>query len=289
MPITHNFVSAVADDPVAVSNGEVVPSDWNEDHVVTSIDATTTGSGTETDEYSYNSFAVTSDTKDANGYKVNGLKVSHTFGGSAAKAGRHAGFFQATQSATTNSSNTDRNYVGVVGVSHSSTGDGGTSGSEKGAYFGANFVGRLVSGATYAYNVTAAEFNTRARTGASVKIKAGIQVHGQDEIQGSTWDCMVSLSNQANATVGWKHGILFSDLASQHPIASTGKLIATEGSATVAYGIDFNSYTFTSAAIRVPSDVEVTDSTKGLILKSPNGTRWRVTINNAGALSTASL
>jgi hypothetical protein len=36
-------------------------------------------------------------------------------------------------------------------------------------------------------------------------------------------------------------------------------------------------------------DVEVTDTTKGLILKSPDGTRWRVTVNNAGALGVASI
>lgn len=36
-------------------------------------------------------------------------------------------------------------------------------------------------------------------------------------------------------------------------------------------------------------DVEITDATKGLILRSPNGTRWRVTVNNSGALVVASL
>jgi len=34
-------------------------------------------------------------------------------------------------------------------------------------------------------------------------------------------------------------------------------------------------------------DVEVTDSTKGIILKSPDGTRWRITVDNAGAISAA--
>jgi hypothetical protein len=36
-------------------------------------------------------------------------------------------------------------------------------------------------------------------------------------------------------------------------------------------------------------DIEVTDSTKGIILKSPNGTRYRVTISDLGILSAASL
>lgn len=32
------------------------------------------------------------------------------------------------------------------------------------------------------------------------------------------------------------------------------------------------------------SDIEITDSAKGLILTSPNGNRWRVTVSNAGLL-----
>jgi hypothetical protein len=36
-------------------------------------------------------------------------------------------------------------------------------------------------------------------------------------------------------------------------------------------------------------DIEATDSTKGIILKSPNGTRYRVTISDLGILSAASL
>lgn len=40
---------------------------------------------------------------------------------------------------------------------------------------------------------------------------------------------------------------------------------------------------------RVPapsaSDLEVTDATKGVILKSANGTRWRITIGDDGSLT----
>ena len=36
-------------------------------------------------------------------------------------------------------------------------------------------------------------------------------------------------------------------------------------------------------------DIEVTDSTKGIILKSPNGTRYRFTVSDIGILSAASL
>jgi hypothetical protein len=36
-------------------------------------------------------------------------------------------------------------------------------------------------------------------------------------------------------------------------------------------------------------DIEITDTAKGYILKSPNGTRWRITIDNSGNLITTSL
>src|SRR3990167_5512110 len=37
------------------------------------------------------------------------------------------------------------------------------------------------------------------------------------------------------------------------------------------------------------NDIEVNDTTKGLILKSPDSTRWRITVNNDGTLTTTSL
>lgn len=36
-------------------------------------------------------------------------------------------------------------------------------------------------------------------------------------------------------------------------------------------------------------DIEITDTTKGVILVSPDATRWRVTVSNAGALVVTSL
>lgn len=37
------------------------------------------------------------------------------------------------------------------------------------------------------------------------------------------------------------------------------------------------------------ADMEITGSSNGLILESPDGTRWRITIDNAGALTSTSL
>lgn len=43
------------------------------------------------------------------------------------------------------------------------------------------------------------------------------------------------------------------------------------------------------AAQTTTTDIEITDATRGLILRAPNGTRWRVTVDNTGALVRTSL
>jgi hypothetical protein len=49
LTITHNFVSAILDDATSTSNGEVLPSHWNDDHVVSgSIGVANGGTGTTT-------------------------------------------------------------------------------------------------------------------------------------------------------------------------------------------------------------------------------------------------
>lgn len=41
---------------------------------------------------------------------------------------------------------------------------------------------------------------------------------------------------------------------------------------------------FNCAKLIDSQDIEITDSAKGIILSSPDGQRWRLTVSNAGAL-----
>ena len=41
--------------------------------------------------------------------------------------------------------------------------------------------------------------------------------------------------------------------------------------------------------VYIANDIEITDSTKGIILRSPNGNRWRTTITNSGTLSSVQI
>lgn len=220
-----------------------------------SLFATTSGSGNSPSvEYNFNKFFITADTIDGTtggGTKVNGVEVSHVFGGAAAAGGRHALYAVLTQNNITSGSNTDRNYVAFAFQTITNSGDGGGSGTELGAYFGVNGYVRATSGATHILNLSGGEFNTNVQTGASVKYKSGIQIHGIDQVQGSTYDTMIGLSNLNSGTAKWKHGILIGPMAGTAPIdATVGTLFGTAGSATVDYGIDISSYTCTTAEFK---------------------------------------
>ena len=46
MPVTHTFVSAIADDPASAAAGEVLPSHWNASHVINNAPTTLTYAAT---------------------------------------------------------------------------------------------------------------------------------------------------------------------------------------------------------------------------------------------------
>lgn len=205
----------------------------------------------------FNANRISIPTDDADGTsggagKVDGFQVTHHFGGTAAKGGRQAIESFLIMDDATSSSNPDRNYVGgafsVIG--NSSTGDGGTSGSEKGALFGINAVARADDGVFYA-NISGGEINVQCATGTSVKYKSGLQIASMasDAVQGSTYDAMLAFSAITGA-VGWKNGILFGNMNASHPLSTSGTLIGTTGSATVANGIDFSSYTISTSLLK---------------------------------------
>ncbi|TXG76776.1 hypothetical protein E6Q11_04040 [Candidatus Dojkabacteria bacterium] len=57
-------------------------------------------------------------------------------------------------------------------------------------------------------------------------------------------------------------------------------LIFTDASAdTLSFGVGFTT----------PGDMEVTDSTKGVVLESPDGSRWRITVDDLGILTTTEI
>lgn len=69
----------------------------------------------------------------------------------------------------------------------------------------------------------------------------------------------------------------FGDFAIQQSTTQTGGVYVTK------------LYITPDGEIQSSSDVEVTDNTKGIILKSPDGTRYRITVENGGTLTVTAL
>ena len=58
---------------------------------------------------------------------------------------------------------------------------------------------------------------------------------------------------------------------------------------TGADGAEATRAEITNSGLNVNGDIEVTDNTKGVILKSPDGSRFRLEVANDGTLSTEAL
>lgn len=68
--------------------------------------------------------------------------------------------------------------------------------------------------------------------------------------------------------------------------SGTRQIIIYKGDGTNTPTITFNAGTGSQAQI---GDMEVTDATKGIVLKSPNGTRYRITVADNGTLTATAL
>lgn len=172
------------------------------------------------------------------GTKVDGLQVLHKFGGAGCKGGRHAAQFVSSQTAATESTNTDRNYVGVVGWATSFSGDGGAgSGDDRGAFFGGNFITTLPAGAMNTLNASGAEFNVSVASGASTRIRTGLQVGGSGSQQGTVIDAGLSVGNKTGA-VAWRTGLRISNHNGGEALGPGSKVIVATAAGNVQAGID---------------------------------------------------
>lgn len=190
-----------------------------------------------------------------------GLFGRVVFGGSAAKGGRIGTLGVVLHNnGITNSSNANRNYVGVLGLSASDGGDGGTdvTTGSKGAYFGLNGVVELHSGATNVFNATGAELNVYGHASATGRYVTGLQIAGfcNADPGGSVYAAL-TIGGGSDGTythVGWEQGILFTDFNGATPVKSDTTLLGHYwtggGTKAVAKGVDLSGFTFSSYAFK---------------------------------------
>lgn len=242
-------------------------SDYNDGYIFGTSGGESTSLQGNGNRFAYNKMEISEDavsqingTNGATGNKVDGLHVVHTFGGEGAHGGRHAGEFTLLQGygagGETASDNADRNYVGMQGQVLSDSGDGGTSDTPKGAYFGSSSYAGISSAANYTSNVTACEFNTSIAAGSGTRTAyhSGIQISSEIGERGYNTDAALSISNLSG--VGWGNGILFSAANGAHAFGEDSTAIKVDGSYlnyNLKAGIDFRGLGFDEAAFLTTS------------------------------------
>lgn len=207
--------------------------------------------------YCFNQYAIgASATHDAiaaptTGAFVNGVQVAHYYGGSTMTGGRQSLYVQSSFTNPSSTSNTNHNYVAGTFFTQVDAGDNGTgltNTTAQGAFFGMNPYVQAYSGATNLLEVAGAEFNIGMATGSSAWYKAGLTVVDgpTDQVSGSVYDAGIGISAQSGGNIGFVNGILFGPMNGAFPVQTTGCLICSTGSSTVATGIDFSSLTMTN-------------------------------------------
>jgi hypothetical protein len=190
-----------------------------------------------------------------------GLYGRVVYGGSASKGGRIAILGEAYQQlGITSAANTIRDYIGISGHSITDSGDGGTDTNtgSLGAYFGMNGLVQINATATNIFEATGIELNTYVKTGASVKYLFGASIAGFNEVRGATADAALEIGGGTDAGfgphVGWKTGILFSDIHGSVPVTSTSTLLGSYwtagGTKALLNGIDLSGFAISGSVIQ---------------------------------------
>jgi len=234
---------------------------------------------------------------------VDSLFVNHQFSGTTNPAGGRRSIYGTIYNSTPTTSTGPGWYVGVEGVGIAKFDDGGTPGNESGLFQGVAGIAVLQSAATNMNGVNGAEFDVAMETGATSRIKTGLNVisgdgtpGGRDKGHGIYVDAGIMITSATTGDVGFNTGISFGQSGAGWPIPSTGTMIGTGGTSnarTAANGIDFTAVTFSGNAIATPgfivdgfgntritrafpnfslNDTNATVTTGGLIRYAGNGT-----------------
>lgn len=218
-------------------------------------DTATIDNSLEPNILTWNMFLITADAADVEGaaggqVKSNGLMVKHQMGGSTMTGGRHALYGVAEFNATSKATNGDRNYVAIQGHCIASANDNGTGGSKQGALFALGGIVHCGAAATHMLNVTGCELNTTVEAATLPFYRTLLQVASRDSDRGTTYDGMICLSDiSSNANGLWTDGILIGPMNGAAPLRSTGSILRTTGTSTIANVIDVSSYTVTGSLL----------------------------------------
>lgn len=199
--------------------------------------------GWSANEIIFTDLGINSEAFAAGAQNTNAFHVHYRGNGSKGIGQAIVGTFLIDGVPTTTDANLNQFVAGqFIGQGNVNLGGSDTSTGARGALFGIGAGPLATSGATNLLNVTN-EFNAALQTGSSSRLFSVISVaqHSTHSVSGAESDCSISISSMSST--GVNSGIEFSNPNGAHPVKTTGTLIKTRNSATVANGIDFSSYT----------------------------------------------
>lgn len=207
-----------------------------------------------------NLFEILSDTMDASvpSDALDYWQFNSTFGGSALKGARQTLDVIANFTAASNASNTNKNYVAIVGATNAASADGGTGTTlltGAGQITGINAVARANIFATNLLSVQGMESDVNIAGGSTAQ-RFGFNATSFPTVQGSTYDAayIVQAASGTN-NVGWINFLFLANTGGRAPLdATNGCVLCTDGTAdTIKTGIDLSAYTISGNFLKGPN------------------------------------
>jgi len=194
---------------------------------------------------------------------VRAFDINYSFGGANMSGPRTGIQSNLTLTAPASPTSSNNDYVPVQGVCTMNSSDNGTNtaGGANGACYGANFVSQALAGATNLFEVGGAEFNVSIHTGASARVRVGVNPVAGGDIQasGDTDAAFMIGASGSSAAAAWKNGIYLTNLNGRAPIYTNGCVICTAPfSSTITTGIDLSAFNITGNFLAGPSGFTIT-------------------------------
>jgi len=181
------------------------------------------------------------------------------------------------QTRATSISNLNKNYIGVSGISTTSSGDTGTNlvAEARGNYFGGRFGASLTGTAANVERVVGAQFDTTV-AGATTTSKYIFGASSVSSFAGALNAATKAAAYQIGAvggTTGWLHGILFSNANGANPLPATGTILGSDltATSTITDGINLSGFEMTGNVLASPR-LQIKDAQGGRPTVTSTGT-----------------
>ena len=242
--------------------------------------------------------------QDTDGPNANGAAGSIDLSGGSADTGAGGSIISTGSNAGGGTLNMSA-VGGESGGSINTSGGGSINTSGSGGSINTSNLGGSINTTADSTGIEPSQIKTGSDDGNTAQLQNGgyIDTRGSDEAGGNIDTSGGSGSNAVGGSINTSGN---SAAGGSINTSDGGGSINTRGTGSIELGVSLTRTTLTGTAtedraISLPdasgtlgfnpsaTDYEVTDSTKGIILKSPNNTRWRITIDNNGSLLRTSL